>query len=198
MEVCALEQDTDMPDSQGLQHVNVKFFLNNADALNLEDAINVFHSWIQQQSLDDLLIDVADYRHVPSGPGVILVGHNAHYALDHAEGRWGVLYNRKTAIEADAVAQIEKAIAVGLDVCRKLAAEQAFQGKIDVVTDSMQVVINDRLLGENSDQGFQNLVPHIKAALSKAFGEQDYQLEPVSDRRKRLTVNVRIPQGFNV
>lgn len=192
------KQDTDMPESQGLQHVNVKFFLNNGDALNLTDAVNVFHSWIQQQSLDDLLIDVADYRHVPSGPGVILVGHNAHYAFDHAEGRWGILYNRKTVVDADAVAQIGQAIAVGLDVCRKLAAEEAFQGKIDLVTDSMQVMINDRLLGENSEEGCQALEPQVKEALSKAFGEQDYELEPVNDRRKRLTFNVKIPQGFNV
>ena len=30
-----------------------------------------------------MLIDVADYRHVPAGPGVLLIGHEANYSLDN-------------------------------------------------------------------------------------------------------------------
>ncbi|MCG8364404.1 MAG: hypothetical protein MJA27_13865, partial [Pseudanabaenales cyanobacterium] len=64
-----------------VQHVNVKIFLKGPE-VSKEDAINVFHSWIQDQKLDDQLIDVADYSHVPEGPGVMLIGHNAFYSFD--------------------------------------------------------------------------------------------------------------------
>ena len=50
--------------------------------VELEEFIPVFHDWIQTQQLAELLIDVADYRHVPHGPGVVLVAHDAHYAMD--------------------------------------------------------------------------------------------------------------------
>ena len=114
-----------------LQHVNVKFFLEDTEAIDLEKAIHVFHSWIQDQKLDDLLIDVADYRHVPSGPGVILIGHNAQYSFDNAEGQLGVLYNRKTLMEtSDDAELIASSLRAALHICRLLMKEESFHGKI--------------------------------------------------------------------
>ena len=51
-----------------LQHVNVKVHARVA-ALDLTPAIDVFHRWIQNDYGDHLLLDVADHRHVPAGPG---------------------------------------------------------------------------------------------------------------------------------
>ena len=62
-----------------VQHVNVKFFVDGELNVDWERFIEVFHVWIAEQSTDELLIDVADYRHVPMGPGVILVGHEEDY-----------------------------------------------------------------------------------------------------------------------
>jgi len=187
-----------MADSFDLQHVNVKFFVKNADAINLEDAINVFHSWIRDQKLDDLLIDVADYRHVPSGPGVILVGHNAHYAFDNAESRLGILYNRKTVVESKGADQIQKTIEAAQGICRLIAKEDAFAGKFEIASDCLQLIINDRLLGANTQEGFERLLPEMTAALVRVFGEQDYQFERSSDPRKRLTVTVKVPTGVSI
>ena len=64
-----------------LQHINVKIYVEDDSAVDLSRFIDVFHSWIKQQLLDELLIDVADYRHVPAGPGVILIGHEADNAM---------------------------------------------------------------------------------------------------------------------
>ncbi len=186
-----------MSDSFDLQHVNVKFFVKDADAVNLEDAINVFHSWIQDQKLDDLLIDVADYRHVPSGPGVILVGHNAHYAFDNAESQLGLLYNRKTAVDAQGPAQFQRTIEVAREICQLLQKEEAFAGKLDFETGRLQILINDRLIGANDEATFERLLPDMTAALVAVFGEQEYKFERASDPRKRLTVTVSAPQGIS-
>ncbi len=187
-----------MSDSFDLQHVNVKFFVKDAGAINLEDAINVFHAWIQEQKLDDLLIDVADYRHVPSGPGVILVGHNAQYSFDNAESNLGILYNRKTPVEAKGAANVQKAIERALEICRHLVADDAFRGKLEFVTDRLQIMINDRLIGVNDQASFERLLPDLTAALVSVFGEQDYSFERASDSRKRLTVSVDAPQGIAI
>ncbi len=78
-----------------LQHINVKLFVRDPEKVDLEAVVPVFHSWIQGQIFDELLLDVADYSHVPDGPGVVLIGHEADYALDNTDGRLGVRYNRK-------------------------------------------------------------------------------------------------------
>src|SRR6266540_565376 len=77
--------------------LQVKLFAepDAARALSLEAFIPVFHGWIKHQVLTELLIDVANYAHVPQGPGVVLIGHGADYFMDQGEGRRGLLHNRK-------------------------------------------------------------------------------------------------------
>jgi len=71
-----------------LQHVNVKLLVQNAPGANLEPLIPVFHSWIENQNGDELLIDVADYTHVPAGPGVVLIGHEETTAWTTPATAW--------------------------------------------------------------------------------------------------------------
>src|SRR5689334_25212468 len=82
-----------------VQHINVKFYIENAESVNLPDFYPVFNAWTQTQRLDDLLVDVADYLHVHNGPGIMLIGHEADYSLDNRAGRLGFLYNRKEQLE---------------------------------------------------------------------------------------------------
>ena len=58
-----------------LQHVNVKLLVQNPGEVDLEPLIPIFHGWIQDQIGEELLLDIADYRHVDGGPGVVLIGH---------------------------------------------------------------------------------------------------------------------------
>ena len=54
----------------------IKFFAVDSVELAPRDFIPIFHEWIKSRRLEDeVMIDVADYSHVPDGPGVILVGH---------------------------------------------------------------------------------------------------------------------------
>ena len=63
-----------------LNKFGIKFFAQDADGFAILKLIPVYHRWIQQNALEDLLIDVADYSHVPSGPGVMLIAHEGNYA----------------------------------------------------------------------------------------------------------------------
>ena len=69
-----------------LQHINIKFYLENPETVDLAEYSTVFNSWIQQKRLEGLLIDVADYLHVHHGPGIMLIGHEADYSLDNRAG----------------------------------------------------------------------------------------------------------------
>ena len=92
-----------------MQHVNIKIFAQADKSFNVTDAIPVFHRWIQKRNLPEMLIDVADYSHVPEGPGVLLIAHEANYSLDCARNQLGLLYNRKATGTGDAQEQLRQA-----------------------------------------------------------------------------------------
>ena len=79
---------------------DLKVFLEHPASVPLDAVIPLFHGWIQEQRLAELLIDVADYRHVPQGPGVVLVAHDGQYAIDQTDGRVGLLYSRRRETHA--------------------------------------------------------------------------------------------------
>ena len=91
-----------------MEHVNIKIFAADSPSVRFADAIPVFHRWIQSRDLPELLIDVADYSHVPAGPGVVLIGLEANYALDNAHNRPGLLYVRKATDGAPASESLTK------------------------------------------------------------------------------------------
>src|SRR5271157_2973589 len=113
-----------------IQHVNVKLFVKNAEGVDLEALIPAFHSWIQNQANDELLLDVADYRHVRSGPGVVLIGHQGNYSLDNSGGRLGVRYNRKAVLEGTNQDRLVQATQAALAACQRLENEPSLDGMI--------------------------------------------------------------------
>ena len=68
-------------------------------AYSSRDYIPLFHGWIQEKIIPDhLLIDVADYSHIPDGPGIMLIAHEGHFSLDQEKimiGGWIYFHNSK-------------------------------------------------------------------------------------------------------
>src|SRR5437867_6303133 len=85
--------------------------------------IGVFHGFIQRAAVPGLLIDVADYAHVPDGPGVILIGHEVDYGIDLAGGRTGLLTTRKRAGDAGLPDLFRDALAKALTAARAIEAD---------------------------------------------------------------------------
>ena len=82
-----------------LQKFGVKLFFNTNGSYSSKDFVPIFHNWIQNKAIDDhLLIDVADYSHIPDGPGVMLIAHEGNFSLDQESQQPGIMYMRKTEI----------------------------------------------------------------------------------------------------
>src|SRR5579871_4797500 len=94
--------------------LQLKFFAADPAAVDLSKFTGIFQRWIQQKPLDDMLIDVADYRHVFEGPGIVLIGHESDYALDVSKGRPGLLFTRKRQRDADLHAQLRNSFRLAL------------------------------------------------------------------------------------
>ena len=134
-----------------LQHVNVKLLVQNPGGARLEPLIPVFHGWIENQDAkDELLIDVADYSHVPAGPGVVLIGHEGNYSVDNTGNRLGVRYNRKAAVDGSNQDRLSQAAREALAACRRLEAEPRLDGKFRFNGQDIEIFINDRLIAPNN------------------------------------------------
>ena len=174
-----------------MQHVNVKIFAEPRAEFDPNDVIAVFHRWIQQGDLPELLIDVADYSHVPAGPGVVLIAHEAAYSLDNMRNRLGLLYDRKAATDLGPRDSLREAYERALAACRRLEKEPELQGQLKFDTDEVEVIWNDRLLHPNTDESWKQVQPDTTAFFDGLFGAGTYTLERAADPRERLRVNAR-------
>jgi hypothetical protein len=179
------------------QHVNVKLFVKNAEKIDLEALVPVFHGWIQNQGHDDLLLDIADYKHVPSGPGVVLIGHLGNYSLDAAGGRLGVRYNRKAPLQGNNFDRLAQATQAALAAFQRLEAEPTLAGKIQFNGHELEVFINDRLLAPNTEETRAAADSDLRTFFSTLFAESDYTVEYAQDPRSLFSVRVRSAQAFD-
>ena len=177
-----------------VQHINIKFFIENAESVKLADFAPVFNTWIQTQRLEELLIDVADYLHVHNGPGIILIGHEADYSLDQRAGRLGLLYNRKEQLEGTAQEKLAQAVCAALTAAQILEKENGlkFSGS------EVQVIVNDRLLVPNTSETFAVLEPEVQAFFDKLYCGEEFTLAHYADARERFTINVKTESIFDV
>jgi hypothetical protein len=179
-----------------LQHLNVKMLVKEPQEAALDALIPVFHSWIQGQVFDELLLDVADYRHVHDGPGVILIGHEANYSVDKTDAKLGVRYNRKAALDGSNQDRLQQATRAAVTACRRLETEPGLEGKFRFNGREMEFFVNDRLLAPPSDSTRETLRPEFEKFFEKLFGGGEYSLAYGSDRRKLFGVSVKTSRNF--
>lgn len=166
-----------------LQHVNVKLLLQDPEGVDLEALVPVFHRWIQEQVGDELLLDVADYRHVSSGPGVVLIGHEGNYSLDNVGGRLGVRYNRKLPLEGTNQDRLMQAAKAALNACIRLQDDPLLNGRVRFNGSNIDVWINDRLLAPNTPETRRAAAVEFESFFSNLFAGRDFQLEYPQDGR---------------
>lgn len=171
----------------------IKVFTASAPADALEKAVPVFHRWIQNHTVPGILVDVADYGHLPQSPGVVLVSHEANLALDATEGPLGLLYTRKAPLAGGAAERIGAALGILLDAAGTLETEPEFQGKLQFRTNEILFLSNDRLALPNSDEAFRSLRPVLEDLLRPPYGGKLEIVRDAADPRRRLTLRITSP-----
>jgi hypothetical protein len=179
------------------QHVNVKLFVRHPEDVDLEALIPVFHRWIQTQNAGELFLDVADYRHVHHGPGMVLIGHYGNYSLDNTGGRLGVRYNRKTALEGTDQDRLLQATQAALIFCQRLENEPSLAGAIQIDGHEMEIFLNDRMLAPNTPETRAQAEQEFRTFYATLFANTEYALDFSLDPRGLLSVLVRTAKAFD-
>jgi len=138
----------------------------SAKALSVEAFIPVFHRWIKNHTLPELVIDVANYAHVPEGPGVVLIGHGTDYFIDEGEGRLGLLHSRKRSGPAEGLEDLARRT---LHAASLLERDLMLTGKLRFATNELLLRVNDRLAAPNDDATFEARKAEIAAFAERIF-----------------------------
>ncbi len=178
--------------------LELKFFAKEDGMPSNSDFVSVFHRWIQTGSLSgELLIDIADYSHVHHGPGVVLVGHEAFYAIDQADGRPGLLCRPRRFVSRDGRSRLLELFRRGLRARILLQEEPAFGGRLRFRDDEMRLRIHDRRFAPNQESTFTAIERELGSILEE-LGGAGVRLEALAPSTGPFTVRIELGTDPNI
>jgi hypothetical protein len=172
-----------------LQKLSVKFFVEQPNAVPLTDFIEIFHGWIQ--ATDGIYYDVADYSHMQAGPGIVLVANDANISIDESGSRRGLVFNQKSRLNGSNQEKLRTVFRAALENCRKLEEEPALRGKLRFSANEAVISVNDRLIGVNSKESFDEIKREIESFAKQLFGGAEFSFDRDDDPRQRLNVHLK-------
>lgn len=175
-----------------LEQLSVRVIGGAAAQDALEAAIPVLHGWIRERAGEELLIDVADYRHVPSGPDLMIIGDAGHYGVDVTDGTIAVSF----AARRDGHGPVGDKLRAGLSSALRLAARLERAGLGDFSARGVEV----RALSRRAVPGGAGraLADGIEAPFAAIFTGSAGVLEPVDDPRGPATVRATLTAPITV
>ncbi|MEZ4214835.1 MAG: hypothetical protein R3E88_00025 [Myxococcota bacterium] len=173
------------------QRIALKLFVapDPSAPVDLAPFTPLFHEFIQKSSVPGLLIDVADYAHVPNGPGIVLIGHDVDYGLDAVGGHAGLLTVRKRYGRAALADVLPDALAKAI-ACAK-AIEADGRTGLRFALDAVELQLLDRLVAPNDDDAFAAAKAASTPVFEALFGACAIERRGADDARKPLALVAR-------
>jgi hypothetical protein len=177
------------------KRIAVKFYAQNPELVDTHAFVAVFQRWIQEHRVEGLLIDVADYKHVPNGPGVLLIAHEGDFSYNLGEGRAGIQYISKQAVAETLEAAIATVLRLTLEAVVAVEKEASLNGlAFDYST--VRIVLQDRLQFPNNEASFVLAQAAVLALFEQLLGATVTVTNAnTADSREALTLAVGLPEG---
>lgn len=170
------------------ERLQLKIYLEPSEHFELEALIPVFHRFIRDRLIRELMIDVVDYSHVPDGPGVVLIGHAADYYVGALDGRVGLVYSRKREAPAPE-ARLEDALRRLINVARLL--EQDSTVKLRFRSNELSLRLTDRLNAPNDDASFASVKAEVESLFGRAYAGAAVSVERLVEAKGPLGLGIK-------
>lgn len=172
-----------------LQKIDVKMALDAPERYDWDRLLAVFGRW--RLDPNEEILDLADYLHVPGGPGCLLVSHRWHFGADFANGTPGLFLSTRKGLRGELADRFAGAIRILLEKGRQLLAEPELEGAISLRTGELELVVNDRMLVPDPIAGDELVRPAISRALDRLYGSDEWNAERDDRAGVRLGYRVR-------
>lgn len=174
----------------------VKFSLKDTPTVQPKDIVPIFQRWIQEHTVEGMLIDVIDYKHVTDGPGVLLIADEGDYGYDLADGEVGLQYVRKRFLQdtlADALRQVFRLAFVAT---QRLEDENLAGVTFDY--SSAKISFLDRKNYRNGTLAFDAVQDELVAFLTDLYGDEVSLTRAYDDPREVFAVRYSVASGVDV
>ena len=178
------------------RRLGVKFSLKQQPSLGPEDILPIFQRWIQEHTVEGMLIDVIDYKHVPEGPGVVLIADEADFAYDLTDGQIGLYYVRKRDLPENLVDALRLVFRCALAAARALEAEAP--GDIVFDFSAAKISFLDRMHYRNDPAVFEGARATLSASLSELYGSAVTITRQYEDPRAVFALRCTVDGGSEV
>ncbi len=187
------------------QRLCVKFYFEEL-SVDVDTFIPVFHRWIREDVVsNEMLLDVADYKHILDGPAIFLIGHEADYVVDFTDGKPGLLYVRKRDAGPSLSDALGTTLTQALNGVKLAENDVELAGKLKLRTDGATIVLLDRLSYPNASfngDGVSSAADAAQAQLAEnltaLFGSDATLTRVANDEREPLTFELNAPSAPNV
>ncbi|MDA1190296.1 MAG: hypothetical protein O3A46_01285 [Candidatus Poribacteria bacterium] len=169
-----------------LKRIDIKLYIANPDAVVWEDYLRIFTEWRDENRAEWL--DIADYFHVPAGPGALLVGKTCHISVDNRHNRPGILYSLRGTVSGSTQERIAESLRKTLEYTNKL--QQHDNCPLTVNTDEIDFIVNDRMNFPNDAASYNAIKSDLAAAIEDVFGK-GATFTQNSSPTERLTVHIK-------
>lgn len=183
--------DSSVPTPLTSAEVSVKLFVDEHAVVRPQELIAVFHRWIKEDVLEDeLMIDVANYEHVPKGPGIALICDKAHYYFDVRHNRWGLRYRGRREARATGEEAVTHAFASVLAAASLLVNDPTLDGRYAFRTDEVEFGIYDRLRAPSSQETLEQVRPALESNIEMLYGEPAERIELTSGPKEPFMARI--------
>lgn len=174
----------------------IKFSFKQNPTTPTQDIVPVFQRWIQEHTVDGMLIDVIDYKHVQNGPGILLIADEGDYGYDLGDGQVGLKYTRKRALPENLQDALRLVFRLGFLATQQLENEDVLD---DAAFDysSAQISLIDRQSYPNTSATFKAIQDEISTFLSGIYGETVSVTRASDDIREVFAVNYTVVEPID-
>ena len=181
-----------------LQKFGIKLYLKTNGNFDSKDFIPMFHNWIQNKVVPNhLLIDVADYSHIPDGPGVMLIAHEGHFSLDQENHQPGIMYMRKSEFGGDFKERFINVLLITIQAANHLCNNK-INNEVDFIHNSFRFIANDRRVAENTLENQKLYQEEVQKALTALYPTCEVKYEDISRENERLAFTINFNQDINI
>lgn len=170
-----------------LQRIDVKLLLDCPPDPDLDQFLVIFDRWRKADDHPADWVDLADYAHMPGGPGILIAGKRDTFSVNLNPPGPGLLTSVRRGLEGSLEDRFREALRRAREFNAAVMAEPEFPAEFSVREGAWEIYVNDRL-------GFPNTDPTdrlVRPAVAAALGVAPESLTRDPDSRNRLGYSAR-------
>jgi len=174
----------------------IKFNLKATPDIQPKDIVPVFQRWIQEHTVEGMLIDVIDYKHVADGPGILLIADEGDYGYDLQDGQVGLQYVRKRFLPDTLSEALREVFRLTFIASQRLEDENLAGVEFDYR--SAKISFLDRKTHRNSASTFDAVQDDVIAFLTELYGDEVSVTRAYDDPREVFAIRYTVAHAVDV